>query len=446
VDLSPEKDQEYFCDGVTEEIINALVHIENFKVIARTSAFAFKNKQVDIREIGRKLNVETLLEGSIRKDGNRLRITAQLIKTADGSHIWSERYDRKMKDVFAVQDEISLSILDNLKIKLLGEKKAIIAKHHTGNIEAYNLYLQGTYCWQALTAEGYKKAVEYFEQALKKDPDYALVYIGLAAISNVSTTFGNVPPDEAYPKANEYANKALKIDSTLAEAYSIIGYVNTFYYWNWEKAEQNFKYALKINPNSSLIHIYYSFLLTGTGRHNEALYEAKRAQELDPLSSYINTEVALAYAYCGNLDKAIEEYNMTLAINPNYYYARLMLGNVFYAKGMIKEAVAEVEKAVDLSDENPFATAALICGYHLTGKKDDAERLYDSLKKRSESEYVPATSFFMIHTFRGEEEMALECLKRACKEHDTFLPWLRVNPVYIPEGSVYMKFLREMGL
>jgi TolB-like protein/tetratricopeptide (TPR) repeat protein len=445
-DMSPTKDQDYFCDGVTEEIINALVHIKNFKVIARTSAFAFKNKQIDVREIGRKLNVETLLEGSIRKDGNRLRIMAQLIKVADGSHIWSERYDRDMKDVFAVQDEISMAILDNLKVKLLGEKKAMITRRHTENLEAFNLYLKGTYCWQMLTAEGYKKAAEYFEQALQKDPEYALVYVGLAAINNVSTTFGNVPPDEAYPKANEYINKALKIDDTLAEAYSILGHINTFYYWNWKEAERNFNHALQINPNSSLIHIYYSFLLTCTGRHEEAISEAKRAQELDPLSSYINTELALAYSYDGQYDKAIEEYQMTLTINPNYFYVHLMLGNAYYAKGMIKEAIAEIEEAVDLSDGNPFATAALVCGYYLIGKKDQAKRLFDGLMKKSESEYVPPASFYMIFSFRGEEEKALEWLKKACTDHDTFLPWLRASRIYIPEGSRYLALLKEAGL
>jgi adenylate cyclase len=445
LDLSPDKDQEYFCDGVAEEIINALVHIENFKVIARTSAFAFKNKQVDIREIGRILDVETLLEGSIRKDGDRLRITAQLINVADGSHIWSERYDREMKDVFAVQDEISLAILDKLKFNLLGDKKSII-RRHTQSIEAYNLYLKGTFCWQMLTSEGYKKASEYFEQALLKDPDYALVYVGLAAINNVSTTFGNVPPDTAYPKAKEFVIKALKIDSSLAEAYSILGNINTFYQWNWQEAEMNFKHALQINPNSALTHIYYSFLLTCTGRHEEAIAEAIRAQELDPLSSYINTEVALAYSYNGKPDRAIEEYHMTLTINPNYFYAHLMLGNAYFSKGIIGEAVAEVEKAVDLSAGNPFATAALICCYYLTDKKDQSDELYESLKKRSESEYVPATSFFLIHSFRGEEALALEALRRACINHDTFLPWLRVNPLFIPEDSAYMTLLREAGL
>ena len=182
VNMSPEKDQDYFCDGITEEIINALAHIENFKVIARTSAFAFKDKQVDIREIGRILDVETLLEGSIRKDGDRLRITAQLIKVADGSHIWSDRYDREMKDVFAIQDEISLAIADNLKVKLLGETKALISKRHSENLEAYNLYLRGIYCYQMMTSEGFKNASEYFEQALQKDPDYALAYFGLALV------------------------------------------------------------------------------------------------------------------------------------------------------------------------------------------------------------------------------------------------------------------------
>jgi len=446
VNMSPEKDQDYFCDGITEEIINALAHIESFKVISRTSAFAFKDKQVDIREIGRKLDVETLLEGSIRKAGNRLRITTQLIKVSDGSHIWSERYDRDIKDIFIIQDEISMAVVNNLKIKLLGDVKTIIAKRHSDDLEAYNLYLKGTYYWQMLTSEGYNKATEYFEQALQKDPNYALVYVGLAAIYNVSTTFGNVPPNKAYPKAYEFAVKALKIDCTLAEAYSLLGNINTFYYWNWVEAELNFKHALQINPNSSLIHMYYSFLLTCTGRFNEAVSEARRAQELDPLSSYINTETALAISYTGQLDKAIEEYQMTLTINSNYFYAHLMLGNAYFTKSMIQEAVTEIERAVNLSDGNVFALSCLISGYYLIGKKDQAEKLFNHLKKKSESEYVPATSFYMIHRFRGEEEYALEWLRKACEEHDTFLPWMRVNPNFVPKGSKYMALLKEVGL
>jgi adenylate cyclase len=446
VDMSPEKDQDYFCDGMAEEIINALAHNENLKVIARTSAFAFKNKDEDIREIGKKLGVETLLEGSIRKAGNRIRITAQLIKVDDGSHLWSDRYDRDMKDVFAIQDEISLAILDNLKVKLLGEKKTMIKKLHSENLKAYNLYLKGTYYWQMLTAEGYRKAAECFEQALEKDPNYALAYIGLGYVIGLSTAWGNFPPYRAYPQMNEYINKALEIDSTLAEAYSGLGVVNAFYSWNWKEAEQNYKHAIQINPNSSQIHMDYSWFLVLTGRHEEAISEAKRAQELDPLSVFINTYTGVVFEYAGQVDRAIEEYRMVLKINQNYFLPHYHIGGAYSKKGMVKESIAEYEKAVDLSDGTPLAIAALVCTYYQIGKIDQAEKLFDSLKKRSETEYVPATSFYLIHRVRGEEVIALEWLKRACDEHDTFLLWFRANPLLTPEGSKYMTLLKERGL
>jgi adenylate cyclase len=446
VNMSPEKDQDYFCDGITEEIINALAHVENFKVIARTSAFAFKDKHVDIREIGRMLDVETLLEGSIRKTDNRLRITAQLIKVADGSHIWSEHYDREIKDVFAIQDEISLAIADNLKVKLLGETKAMIAKRHSENLEAYNLYLRGIYCYQMMTAEGFKKASEYFERALQNDPNYALAYFGLAIVNGASTFWGNVPPDEGYPKANELCNKALKLDSTLAEIYWQLGNNNTFYYWNWKEAERNYKHAIQLNPNSPLIHTEYSLLLSCIGRHEEAISEAKRAQELDPLSGYVNTLAGGTYVYAGQLDRAIEEFQKSLMINPNYFLTHFELGADYLLKSMFKESVAEYEKAADLSNGNPFVIASLVSGYYLIGKKDEAEKLFESLKKRSETEYVPATSFYLIYKFKGEEDLAFEWLKRACTEHDTFLPLLKVTPNIIPNGSRYVALLKEMGL
>jgi adenylate cyclase len=446
VNMSPEKDQDYFCEGMAEEIINTLAHNENFKVIARTSAFAFKDKQTDVREIGRILNVETLLEGSIRKSGNRLRITAQLIKVEDGSHIWSERYDRELKDVFAIQDEISLAITDNLKVKLLGKTKAMNTRRHSENLEAYNLYLKGTYYWQMMTTEGYKKGIEFFEQAIKKDPDYALAYLGLATVNIVSTTFGDASPHEALSIANEYVNKVLKIDNTLAEIYETQGNINTYYYWNWREADRNYKYALQINPNSSMIHINYSIFLTITGRYEEAVYEAKLAQELDPLSCYINTRTADAYVYAGQYDRAIEEYQMTLKINPNYFLTHFQLGRVYLAKKMLKESVVEHEKAVDLSDGNLFAIAVLICRYYLIGKIDQANQLFENLKKRSETEYVPATSFYLIHRVRGEEDLALEGLKKACIEHDTFLPFFRLDSYLIHEGSKYQKLLKEVGL
>lgn len=445
-DMSPEKDQDYFCDGMAEEIINVLAHVESLKVIARTSAFAFKNKQTDIREIGRILDVETILEGSIRKAGNRLRITAQLIKVDDGSHIWSERYDREITDVFAIQDEISLAITDNLKVRLLGQTKELSARRHTENIEAYNLYLRGTYYFQMLTPEGIRKAIGYFEQALQSDPDFALAYIGLANVSGSSSFWGNVRPDEAVSKANEYINKALRINSSIAEAYWILGNSNAYYYWNLEEAERNYKHALQIIPNSSMIHSDYSFLLTCTGRHKEAISEAKRAQELDPLSGYAITYTGIALDFAGQHDRAIEEYLIALAINPNYFFAHFNLGLAYFALGMLKNAVIEIETAVDLSGGTPLVTAWLACLYYRTGEKNKADKLFESLMKKSELDYVPASSIFLIHRLQGEDEQALEWLKRACTEHDTFLFPLRNFSVVFPEGSKYMELLKEVGL
>jgi TolB-like protein/Tfp pilus assembly protein PilF len=446
VDMSPGHDQEYFCDGVTEEIINALVHVEGIKVIARTSSFAFKNRQEDIREIGEKLNIETILEGSIRKDREHLRITVQLINVSDGSNIWSERYDREMKDVFEIQDEIALAIVSKLKVKLLGEDKTAISKRYTDNIEAYHLYLKGNFYWQMMTQEGYTKAASYFEMALKKDPNYALSYAGLATIHMFSTAYGDVPPNQAYLKAVEFVNKAINIDSKLAGAYSVMGVINTFHYWNWKEAERNLRHALEINPNSSLIHIFYSLMLTCTGRHEEAIAEAVRAQELDPLSYFVNTFAGVAYAYSGNFDRAVEEYKMTLSINPDYFFAHSQLGMSYFGKSMIKEAVAEYEKAVELSGGNAYSIAFLVFSLYLSGQKKRADGLFEGLKKRAEKEYVPATSFYLIHMVRKEEDLALEWLDRAFRERDSFLLWFRASPILIPRNSKAMELLRVKGL
>ena len=229
VDMSPQKDQEYFCDGMAETLINALSNISELHVVARTSAFSFKGVNLDVREIGQRLNVKTVLEGSVQKAGKRIRITAQLINIIDGYHLWSEKYDRDMEDIFDIQDEISLAIVENLKVKLLGKEKAFLVKRRTDDVEAYNQYFKGIYFVRLYTTEGYEKATEYFELSLQNDPNYALAYYGLSAVSYVKSFWGNVPPKEAYPKARIYAEKALEIDTTLAEAHAALGFINMFY-------------------------------------------------------------------------------------------------------------------------------------------------------------------------------------------------------------------------
>ena len=448
VNMSADPEQEYFCDGIAEEIINALTHVENLKVIARTSAFSFKGKDVKIKEIGKELNVESILEGSVRKSGNRLRITAQLINVSDSSHLWSERYDREMEDIFDIQDEISLAIVDNLKVKLLGKEKAAIAKRYTEDLEAYNLYLKGSYYWQILTKEGFDKAIECYEQALKKDPHYALAYTGLVLRARLGSMFGNVSPNEAYPKVKEYAKKALEIDNTLAEAYLSLGILHMTYDWNWKEAEREFKQALQLNPNSSLIHLYYSLLLTFNGRHDEAILEVKQAQELDPLSSFINTIAGTVLFYAGRYDEAIEELQMTISMNPEYFLSHTYLGLAYREKLMFEEAIAEYEKAVEFSGGDQMAIAILASAYYESGKKDKAEKLFDSLKERSRDEYVPSMYLFVIHKVRGEYDHAFECLKRACNEHDSSLPYYRVAPEWfrIPDEPRYTELLKKYGI
>ncbi|UCG68222.1 MAG: protein kinase [Thermoplasmata archaeon] len=447
--MSADKEQEYFCDGMAEEIINALTHVESLRVVARTSAFAFKGKDVNIREIGKELNVKSVLEGSVRKVGNRIRITAQLINVADGYHLWSERYDRDMEDVFAIQDEISLAIVEKLKVKLLGKEKAAIVKHHTEDQEAYNLYLKGRHYAEMMTMEGYEKAIVCFEQAIQKDPNFALAYAGLGWTYSSRSYWGSLPPHEAYPKAKEYSKKALEIDKCLGEAHGLLGLINTFYDWNWEAAEQEFKQALKLNPNSPDSLLFHSFLLTITRRHEEAIAEAKRAQVLDPLSANINSHAGAALFFAGRYEEAIEVLKMTITMNPSFHHAHYILGLAYRDISMDKEAVEEYEKAVDLSGGTPWAVMALAGACYRLGKKARAEKLFESLKKRSEQEYIPPMCFFYLHLFRADLDQASQWLEKACEERDSFLHWVLVTPHErnrIPDDPRFNTPLKKYGL
>jgi tetratricopeptide (TPR) repeat protein len=277
------------------------------------------------------------------------------------------------------------------------------------------------------------------------DPDYALAYIGLANTVVLNTFWGNISPGTGYAKALEYANEALKIDLNLAEAYWITGLVYAFKDWNWKEAEQSLKRALQINPNSSMVHNDYARFLSVTGRHEEAIFEVNRAQEIDPLSAYINTTAGSVYNFAGQYDKAMENFQLSLTLNSNFYLTHLELGNYYGGRKMFKKAIDEYEKAVGLAEGNPIATALLVCYYYRTWRKNKANRLFESLKKRAESSYIPASSFFIIYFFRKEEELALEWLRRSCIERDTFTIWIK-DSKFFPEGSKYKAILRDYGL
>jgi TolB-like protein/Tfp pilus assembly protein PilF len=446
INESPVDSNKYFVNGVMEEVLNNLLKIKEFRVLSRTSTDQYKGSdRPTIPEIAKKLGVNYIVEGSGQKYGNTFRLRVQLIKAkGKENHLWGKSFQKelmKTTDLFSIQSEIAQSIATELKAIITPEEKQLIEKVPTDNLEAYNLYLKGTYFAEMATVEGLQKATEYFKQALQKDPNYALAYLGLANVNGGSTFWGNVPPHEAFPKVIEYTNKALKIDSTLAEAYWLLGNIDTYVNWNWKEAERNYKRALQINPNLSLIHMSYSGLLTITGRYEEAISEAKRAEELDPLSGFAMT--GSTFYMAGQNDRAIEELKMNLTINPKYYQTHMYLGFAYLTKEMNKEAVSELEKAVDLSKGNPFVISWLVFSYYIIGENDQADKLFDSLKKRSETEYIPATCFFNIYRVRGEEDLAFEWLKRACTEHDTFLPWFRNG---FPEGSKEQALLKEVGL
>jgi TolB-like protein len=429
VNMSADPENEYFSDGLSEAIINSLTRIKDFKVVARTSAFSFKGKDVDIREIGKRLDVNKVLEGSVQKAGKRLRITAQLINVSDGYHLWSEKFDREMEDIFAIQDEISLAIVDNLKITLLKKEEEALLKRYTEDSEAYNLYLKGIYFLRMYTAEGFQEAIKYFELTLQKDPRYALAYYGLAEVFYAISYWANVAPNAAYPKAKEYAKKAIEIDEDIGEAHAALGLVYTFYDWNWIEAEQELKKALELNPSSAIIHMSYSWFLSLTENHEDAIHEVKRAQELDPLSPLIISHIGLACIWGGQFDRAIEELKAGTKLAPNFYLMHYYLGLAYRAKSMHREALAEYERAVDLSGGSPWPSLILATNYFESDLIGQGEELLRRLEHRAEREYLPPLGFAYIYFVRKNIDKAFDWLKRACEEKDSFLPWCAIIPI-----------------
>jgi len=449
INMSADPEQEYFCDGMAEEIINSLTKIKDLRVVARTSAFSFKGKNLDIREIGKKLSVGKVLEGSVRIAGNRIRITAQLINVTDGYHLWSDRYDRELEDVFAIQDDVTMAIVDNLKLKLVKQQKAAVLKRDTDNVEAYNLYLKGSHYLRMYGGRGFDEAIDCYQQALHEDPNYAMAYYGLFEIYISLSYWGNVPPKEAIPKAKAYAKKALEIDDTNGEAHGALGFIHTIHDWDWKAAEPKLKQALELSPNSAMMRLYYSFLLSNLEKHEEAIVEAMRAQALDPVSSFINAFVGLTFFYPGQFNRAVDELQKVIKMNPDSYLAHYHLGMVYSAQSNIEGAIAEYEKAVECSDRVPFIEMLLAITYYDYGRKSEAENLFEGLKQRAKQEYVPPTSFFLMNLVLGKLGEAKQWLKRAGEEHDSYLCWIRIIPTdfYLHPGKSKIKaLLKKTGI
>ena len=449
--LSPEKDQEYFCDGLSEEIINALSHVRELRVVARTSAFAFKGKEIDVREIGKRLKVDAVLEGSVRKAGDRLRITVQLVNVADGYHLWSERFDRALKDVFDIQDEVTLEVVDKLKLTLLGDERARVVKRSTSNLEAYNLYLLGRYFfYKGSTEKDYRRVIGLYEQALAKDPDYALCYASLATCYGFQSLNGYLAPKEGYPKAIEAAEKALALDEELGEAHASLGNLMWFFNWDSAGAEREFKRALQLNPGSSDAYILFSIYLTTTGRFDEAIAGFKRLLELDPATPVSSIMLGgWGYMFSGRYNEAIEQIRIGIEMEPGILWGRLYLAVSYALKGAFKEALAEADKVISTSSplDDLMVLSFLGWVYAVSGRPEKARGLLDRMLELRAGRYVDAFIIGEVYAGLGEKEKAFEWLNRAYEERAAQMIFLKIDPFIrnLHSDPRYEELLKKTG-
>ena len=429
-DMSPEKDQEYFCDGMAEELINTLTRVEGLRVTSRTSAFQFKGQAQDIRDIAEQLNVATVLEGSVRKSGDKLRITAQLVKASEGFQLWSERFERDVKDIFAVQDEISEAIVNTLKSKLVDAARVTALRRYTENLEAYNLYLQGRYYWAKRTEEDLNKGIEFFNQAIDIDPDYALAYSGLADSHIMLGTYGALAPKKTMPKAEKAALNALRIDESLAEAHASLGCFRAIYNWDWSTAEQDFRRAIELNPSYATAHHWYSInCLAPQKRFDDAFAHMKRARDLDPLSHFINASMGLLHYFSGQYDLAIENYQKTIDMEPNFGVAHFFQGQAYLKQAKYREAITAFVEAIALHGDSTNMLANLTNAYAVMGKNDGARKRLSQLLDMAKDRYVSEYDVAIIHASFGEHDKAFEWLEMARSERSYLLIYLNVDPM-----------------
>ena len=385
--MSRDPEQDYFADGMTEALITDLAQIGALRVISRTSAMQYKGTRKPLPEIARELNVDAVVEGSVLRFGNRVRITAQLIHAASDQHLWAKSYERDLGDILALQSEVARAIAKEVKIKLTPHQQARLTCARPVNPEAYEAYLKGRYYWNKFTEEGFKRSLEYFKQAIEKDPVYASAYAGLAE-SYATLGFFSTVPKEAFQKAKEAALKALEIDDTLAQAHTSLGLSRLFYDWDRLTAEREFQRALELNPGYALTHHEYALYLMAMARLDEALVEEKRALELDPLSLRINTALGWVFYFARQFQQAIEQYRKTLELDPNFVMAYWQLGLAYEQKAMYKEALEEFQKGVVSSGGGPIYLALLGHGYGVAGKRGKALKILNELKQRAEGKYV----------------------------------------------------------
>jgi eukaryotic-like serine/threonine-protein kinase len=431
--MSADKENEYFTDGITEEIINALTKIESLRVASRTSAFAFKGRNEDIRRIGEQLGVRTVLEGSVRRAGSRLRITAELVNVGDGYHLWSERYDREMEDIFAIQDEIALAIANTLKVRLLAADEGALVSRGTEDFEAYNHFLKGKYFFNRRVP---REAIAEFEQAIARDPGYAAAYNGLADAYCIFGFYGGIPTLDAFAQARAAASRANELDPESGETHLTLGLVEHYFGWNFDKEEREFRRAIELAPRSGSAYSWLGLLLAFSDRRDEALDMARKGTQLEPLSPNAQTNVAWRYFAERQLVEAQRNLRRALELDPDALYPLWSCGLTLQLQGKHEESVAMLERAVELTERAQTWYLGLLGGsYGAAGRRTDALRILQELSDRSTREYVAPFHVAFVHLGLGDHNAAIEALEHAVEQRNALAWWPKAAPQYDPLRS-----------
>jgi TolB-like protein/DNA-binding winged helix-turn-helix (wHTH) protein len=445
--LSGDPTQDYLADGMTEALIGRLSEIRDLRIISRTSVMRFKDSQLSLPEIARTLRVDAIVEGSVIREGSRIRVQAQLIRASTDEHFWSQAYDRELRDVLSLQSDVAQSIAGRVEITVTGQEQARLSSARTVDPEAYEAYLKGRYYWNKRTAAGMPKAALYFQQAITKDPGYGAAYSGLADCNSGLAWHGFMSPAEVLPRGYAAAQKAVEIDPQSAEAHASLALV-LLHKWDWPGANVEFQRALELNPQYANVHHWYGDYLSIQGRHDEALIEAKRALELDPLNLMIGTWVGLRYYLAGTYDLAIEQSRNTIDLDPNFAAAHLILGESYARQGKHKEALDELQKATTLSGDSPLYMAQVGVSQALAGEKKEALRVIDELQDISGKRYVSPYGIAQIYAALNDKEHTYKWLETAYRDRSVWMSYLAVDPVFdsIRSEEHFRDLLRRVGL
>lgn len=446
-DLSPGRDQRYLGDGIAEELLSVLSQIDGLRLASRTSSFSFGDETLDVREIGERLGVGHVIEGSVRKSGDRLRVEARLVSVQDGFRIWSERFDTEAADIFAVQDSIAHAVARALRVRLSEDASELALRGQTSDPEAQDLYLKGRFAWNRRTQGGLERAVRFFEEAVSRDPEYARALVGLGDAYAVLGFYDYRPPNVAFPRAQDAAYRALAIDSTLAEPHATLGYAALYFDWDWEEAELRFLRAIELDPTYPVAHQWYGNYLTAMGKFEDAAREMRTASELDPLSTIAFAATGWVYYFAGDYERAIRQLREVVERDPTFDLAYLWSGQAHAELGRLEDAAALIRRAVDLSG-SAISRAAMARVLALQGRTAEARRILQDLESEGETEYVPSYEIARAYVGLRRFDTAVRWLERAFEERAHSMVFLRVDPQLEPLDAHpgYRSLLRQVGL